>query len=130
MGWDAAARDTIANVAERTIRLVRRERVADADVLGLAEFRDGTGLQLLFQYDPHDREGWPALCITNEAAQVHYGGLEKWAIKDGFLMLGFSAEAAEALGIEPETALTLDIPSDEADALSEALSEFTAASDK
>jgi hypothetical protein len=92
---------------------VLRAKDLDAEVLVLAENRDGSGRRLEVQRslsvtEDDRRLGMDTYCLVVESCATHYGGLESWSIHDNVLHLGLTMEAATALGTDRDYRIGLE----------------------
>lgn len=85
-------------------------------IVGLAEYTDGSGRNLIFQMayanDKQDvRLGLDTYCVTNEMAAVVYGGVTACVleIEEEQLLLRFTPEAATELDVPERCRLRLEV---------------------
>ncbi len=84
-------------------------------VVALYENEGGFGLEVQRSLTVDEQDvalGLDSYCVSISAGPSHYGGIQSCVLRGRSLELGFSTDAAEALGLDPR--LVLDLRVDDA----------------
>ncbi len=112
-------------MTEGTVRALATEDSKDCFGVYLAEQADGSGggieLQRAHSFDEQDRRlGQDTYCIVLDGT-AHYGGIVSWGLGGGVLVLSLDRAASEALGVDEEIRVDLQVDSPSVQALADGL---------